>query len=130
MTLAAIAFVVLIAALGLFQLLLVAGAPFGRLAWGGQHVVLPKSFRIGSAIAIGLYAVFAIVVLDAARLIAVVPTTWSDDLIWALAAYFVIGIAVNALSRSRPERFVMTPLAFALAALCTIVGLGQLNAAA
>ncbi|MEW9873186.1 hypothetical protein [Arthrobacter sp. HS15c] len=47
--LAAIAACALLAALAVFQAALIAGAPLGRFAWGGQHDVLPAKLRIGSA---------------------------------------------------------------------------------
>ncbi len=121
MVAAALAFAGLMGALALFQLLLVSGAPFGRLAWGGQHDVLPRSMRIGSALSIVLYGLFTIIVLDAAGLLSVVPDTWADDLIWVLAAYFGLGVLINAASRSLPERVVMTGVSLLLAVLCTIV---------
>jgi hypothetical protein len=43
--------------------------------------------------------------------------------IWVLAGYFVLGIALNALSRSRPERWTMAPLCAVLAALTLVVAL-------
>ena len=55
---AAIIFTLLMAALALFQLTLVLGAPLGHFAWGGQHRVLPGGLRIGSLVAIPLYALF------------------------------------------------------------------------
>lgn len=57
-----VAAVLVCAVLGLlavFQAGLVAGLPLGRFAWGGQHIVLPSRLRIGSAVSIVLYAVFA-----------------------------------------------------------------------
>ena len=42
---AAIAACILMAALAVFQAALIAGAPLGRFAWGGQHDVLPAKLR-------------------------------------------------------------------------------------
>ena len=36
---------------------------------------------------------------------------------WIVFAYFVLGIPLNAISRSRPERFTMTPVVTVLALL-------------
>lgn len=41
-----------------------------------------------------------------------------------MTGYFVVGTVMNALSRSRPERTVMTPTAATLAALALVVALG------
>ena len=65
---AAVVALVLLAALAVFQGLLVAGLPLGRFAWGGQNEVLPASLRIGSGVSIALYAFFAVLILQAAGL--------------------------------------------------------------
>ena len=115
--------VALLAALAVFQGLLVAGAPLGRFAWGGQHVVLPTNLRIGSVISIGLYALFAVLILQAAGSVAVLPERLVDVAIWVLAGFFATGIVMNAVSRSRPERLVMTPVVLLLAAICLVLAL-------
>jgi hypothetical protein len=118
---AAVVSLVLLAALAVFQGLLVAGAPLGRFAWGGQSPVLPAGLRVGSAASIVLYAAFAILILQAAGVLSVFPDGAADVAIWVLAGYFVLGIAMNAVSRSRPERLVMTPVVAVLAAACLVL---------
>ena len=92
-----------------------------------SHTVLrlPAALRIGSLVSILIYAVFAIIVLERAGLIAVLP---SPDIarmgIWVIAGYLALGIVMNAISRSPPERFVMTPVAIALCGASGIVALG------
>ena len=121
---AAVLALVLLAALAVFQGLLVAGLPLGRFAWGGQHEVLPAGFRIGSLVSIALYAAFAVLVLAAAGAVALLPDGFVAVAIWVLTGYFVLGIAMNAISRSRPERLVMTPVVALLAAACFVLALG------
>jgi hypothetical protein len=41
--------------------------------------------------------------------------------IWVLTAYFALGVVMNGISRSKPERLVMTPIALVLAALYLIL---------
>lgn len=53
-SIAAVAFVALLALLAVFQLALAAGAPLGRLAWGGQNRVLPTRMRIGSVASVAV----------------------------------------------------------------------------
>jgi hypothetical protein len=113
----------LLGCLAVFQLLLIAGAPLGRFAWGGQNVVLPLNLRVGSALAIALYGVFALLMLQTAGAFAVLPDGLVGVAIWVLTAYFVVGVAMNAVSRSRPERLVMTPVSLALAVLCLVLAL-------
>jgi hypothetical protein len=121
---AAVLVLVLLAALAVFQGLLVAGAPLGRFAWGGQHAVLPAGFRIGSVVSIVLYGAIAVLILQVAGAISLLPDGFADVAIWVLTGYFVLGIAMNAISRSWPERLVMTPVVAILAVACLVLALG------
>ena len=123
-TAAAALFCVLMAALTVFQAALIIGAPLGQFAWGGQDRVLPVRKRLGSVISIGLYLVFLVVVVQRAGLAEVIP--WPvvvDVAIWVLVGYFVLGIGLNSVSKSKPERWTMAPLCAVLAALTLIVAL-------
>ena len=121
---AAVLLCVLLAGLAVFQAALIFGAPLGHFAWGGQDRVLPVQKRLGSVISIGLYVVFAVVVLQRAGLADVVPwPTVIGVAIWVLAGYFVLGIVLNGISRSRPERLTMAPLCALLAGLTIVVAL-------
>jgi hypothetical protein len=121
---AAFVFCTVMALLGVFQLALAAGAPLGRFAWGGGHERLPLGYRIGSVISIALYAAFAIIVLERAGLGALLP---SPDIagigIWVVTGYMGLGILMNAISRSLPERLVMTPVVIVLFATSLAVAL-------
>jgi len=120
---AAIALTVILAALAVFQLALALGAPLGRFAWGGAHRVLPARLRIGSLVSIVIYAVIAVLALDRTGLIDVVPDGVSAVGMWIVFGYFVLGIVMNALSRSKPERYTMTPVVTVLAVLSLLVAL-------
>jgi hypothetical protein len=104
----------------------VAGAPLGHFAWGGAHEVLPRRLRVGSLISICLYALFAVIILEKAGMTSVVATDGVGDLgSWVLTGYFLLGVLVNAISRSKPERAVMTPVALTLSVLCLLVAWGR-----
>ncbi|MFE6964226.1 hypothetical protein ACFVAJ_03875 [Agromyces sp. NPDC057679] len=124
MPLAAVLLCVVLGVLAVFQLALVFGAPIGRFAWGGQHEVLPARLRIGSAVSIVIYAVIAVLALDRAGLVDVVPDAVSTVGMWVVFGYFVLGIALNAISRSRAERLTMAPTSAVLAVLSLLVALG------
>lgn len=120
---AAIALTVILAALAVFQLALALGAPLGHFAWGGAHRVLPTRLRIGSLVSIVIYAVIAVLALDRVGLVDVVPDGVSTVGMWIVFAYFVVGIPLNAMSRSKPERYTMTPVVAVLALLSLLVAL-------
>jgi hypothetical protein len=118
---AAVLAVLVLVALGVFQALLVAGRPLGRYAWGGQHEVLPRNLRIGSCVAILLYVVFALIILSRSGLYPVLTGGWIRTAHWVLTVYLFSGVILNGISRSRPERLVMTPVTALLALLCLYV---------
>lgn len=120
---AAIVVAVILAALAVLQWLVATGKPYGRLVWGGQHETLPRQLRIGSAIAIPVYAAIGWVLLARAG-VAGSSSSFVETAAWVVVAYFALGIVVNGLSRSRPERLVMTPTCIVLATCSLIVALG------
>jgi len=121
---AAIGFLIVSGALGVFQMALILGAPLGHMAWGGQHRVLPCGLRAGSAVAIFLYGLFVVVVFEEAAVTDVLPDAMVGVAVWALAGYLALGVAMNAVSRSRAERLVMTPVAALMLGLVLVVALG------
>jgi hypothetical protein len=110
---------VVLVAISVVQVAAAAGRPVGRFVWGGQHEVLPRGLRIGSAVSVVLYAAMAAVLIARATgregaLVAVA---------WVLVGYFVLGILMNAISRSPSERSVMTPACAVLAGCSLVVAL-------
>lgn len=119
---AAVVFCVVLAGLALFQVVLIAGLPLGRFAWGGQHDVLPTRLRVGSAISLLLYAGFALVILEKANLVSVIQQEGITDVAaWVVAAYLGVGVLMNLVSRSKAERYTMTPIALILATSAVVV---------
>jgi hypothetical protein len=120
----ALALTLVLAALAVFQAALILGAPLGRFAWGGQHDVLPPRLRIGSAVSVVIYALIALIAWDRVGAIDLFPSLFSEVAMWVVFAYFVLGILMNALSRSTPERRVMVPTCIVLAALSFVIAMG------
>jgi hypothetical protein len=120
----ALAFTIVLALLAVFQLALALGAPLGRFAWGGQHHVLPARLRVGSGVSIVLYAVFALVAWDRVGAVDVFPELFAQIAMWVIFGYCALGIAMNAISRSRAERFTMVPVTIVLAALSFLIAMG------
>ncbi len=108
-----------------FQLALALGAPWGAAAWGGRNPgVLPTGLRVASAfVGVVVYPLIALVILAAGGAIA-------DDwlpigrtvVMWILAAFFVLGTVVNAISRSPIER-IWAAVSLALAVCCAVIAL-------
>ena len=124
-TAAAIAAAAILVGLAVFQVVLALGAPYGRYAWGGKQAVLPTSLRIASLITMAVYALCAVILLDAAGVIDVFGNDAPVDLAtWVLVGLFAVGTLMNLVSRSPDERRVMTPVALVLCVLSLVVALG------
>jgi hypothetical protein len=120
----ALALTLVLLLLAVFQLALACGAPLGRFAWGGQHRVLPPRLRVGSAVSILIYALIDVIAWDRVGAIDVFPEPFSEVAMWVVFAYFALGILMNAISRSKPERFTMVPVTIVLAGLSLLIALG------
>lgn len=121
-TTAVLVFALILGALAVFQACLAAGLPLGRWAWGGQHERLPKNLRIGSAINILLYGVFVFIALERVGLSGFLSGgAFPRIAMWVLAGFFGLGVLMNGISRSRPERLTMTPVALVLAGLSFVI---------
>jgi hypothetical protein len=123
-TTAAIIAVVLLGVTEIFQLGLAAGAPWGKASWGGKHAgALPPGLRIASGVvAIVVYPLIALFVLDSAGLI---DLTWLPGTragMWIVTAFFALGAVANFASRSRIER-VWGPVALVIAVCSGIIAL-------
>lgn len=119
-TVAAWIVVAMLASLAVLQVLVASGRPLGRFVWGGRHEVLPARLRVGSLVSVLVYAAIAVLVLDRAGVIDVLPEGVAVVGTWVVAAYFALGILANAASRSPSERAVMTPVSLVLA-VCTLL---------
>jgi len=123
---AGIAGTVVLGAVMIFQALLALGLPLGHLAWGGKHRVLPWKLRWSS------FASFFVLGFAAWSLLVRVGFTGIDSntgffrvIAWIFAGFFTLGIAMNAASRSRPERLLMTPANIILATCFFVAAAGM-----
>ena len=116
---------ILVAALWIFQLLLAAGVPLGRAAFGGENRVLSKKLRIVSAASAVVFVAAFYVILARSGFFgkASKASTSVHACIWVLVAIFGLSACANAASRSRTERRVMAPVALLLAVCSLAVAL-------
>ena len=123
MQVAGVIVVVLLGALGVFQLALALGAPWGRAAWGGQNEgVLPGRLRVSSGVAgVVIYPLMFLYVLVSSELIEAdwLPGAGSVAM-WILVAFFGIGALANFASRSRIER-AWGPVSLIIAICCALI---------
>ena len=101
-----LAFAVFACGVGLFQVALALGAPWGAAAWGGANEgVLPIGFRAASGASAVAWA--AVAAVAAGRLLGPVGRR---RLLLGAAAYCSLGVVLNAASPSTVERAVWVPL--------------------
>ncbi len=103
-----------------FQTKIATGAQYGHISYGGMNKgVLPKKFRIISAVSVLVYLFFISVVLAYASDLTTYPDSFSRVVLWAMVIFFGLGILANAASRSKPERW--WALYTMISLLCTLL---------
>ena len=126
MEVAAIVAVVLLVIIGVFQLALALGAPWGSAAWGGGFgAVLPVRMRVASGVAgVVAYPLAVVYVLTSSELVEADWLAGAGSLVmWVLVVFFAIGALANFASRSRIER-IWGPVSLVIAACCGIIAVG------
>ena len=119
---AAIIAVVIFVVISVLQLLLALGLPLGKLAYGGKYEKLPTNMRIMSLVAIGIFTLGSISVLERAGIITVFNNPiFTLVVVWVIAIYLAFNTLINAISKSKPEKLIMTPLSLILSICCFIV---------
>jgi hypothetical protein len=105
-----------------FQLALAAGAPWGKLTWGGKFAGrLPPSMRAVAMFSALLLAAFGMVVAIRAGLVARQWARPSRTLIWVVVLYCVVGAIANAVTPSRWERRIWLPVVLVMLATVVVV---------
>ncbi len=98
--------------------LVACGLPLGEFTMGGQHKVLPKNLRVAAVISVAIQFFAMIIILQAGGFI---PLWFSFKvtkyICFFFAAYLSLNTIMNMISKSRKERFVMTPLSL-IAGIC------------
>lgn len=108
-----------------FQAALACGAPFGHFAWGGKYRVLPKKLRVSSLVAVAIFGVFAAFILSKMRWLPIINSQLVVQIgLWVIFAYLVLMILANGMSRSKYERYTMTPVTVILAMCFLVVVVG------
>ena len=98
--------------------LVACGLPFGEFTMGGQHKILPKNLRVVAVISVAIQIFAMIIILQAGGFI---PLWFSFKvtkyICFFFAAYLSLNTIMNMISKSRKERFVMSPLSL-IAGIC------------
>ena len=102
----------------ILSFLIICGLPLGELTMGGQYKVFPKKRRIILVVQLLLQIFFVIIILQAGGII---PLWFSDNITKIIciimAIYLSLNTFMNFFSKSKKEKYVMTPLS-AISAIC------------
>jgi cell division protein FtsW (lipid II flippase) len=122
--LAAQIFAVLTGGAVAFQLALAAGAPWGRLAWGGRFPGrLSPTLRWASVASALLLLAFGVAVCTRAGLMLPELRALSRTACWIVVGYCALGVLANAATPSKWERIVWLPVVALLLACSVTVAL-------
>ncbi|MBK6292253.1 MAG: hypothetical protein IPH85_06455 [Ignavibacteria bacterium] len=104
-----------------FQIALGLGAPWGRFTLGGKYPdVLPMKARLIPVFSTVVLAFFIAIVLTRAGLIRPDLLEPSRIAIWLPVTYMALGLGLNSVSKSKPERRLWVPVILVML-VCTLI---------
>ena len=109
---------VLFGVIAIMTVLVACGFPLGEFTMGGQHKILPKKFRVMAVISVAIQIFAMIIILQAGGFIPLwLPFKVTKYICFFFAAYISLNTIMNMISKSRKEKYVMTPLSL-IAGIC------------
>lgn len=115
---AAMLYVAIIGGVIVFQICLIAGAPWGRLTQGGRHEgVLPTSGRITAGLSVPLLVCMGAGITSAAGM----PPHWPAWSGWIAVAIQTLSTVLNWITPSRAERRLWGPITAVMLGLAVYV---------
>lgn len=110
----AIAFSIVI----ILSVLIICGLPLGELTMGGQYKVFPKKLRCILVGQLFLQIFFVIIILQLGGFVSLWFSAKTTQIIGiVMAVYLSMNTVMNFISKSKKERYIMTPLSL-VAAVC------------
>ena len=98
------------------SILIICGLPLGELTMGGQYKVFPPKLRFVLAVQLALQIFFVIIILQKGG---IMPLWFSIKATKIISIVMAVYLSLNALmdffSKSKKEKYIMTPLALACA---------------
>ena len=102
----------------IITILIICGLPLGELTMGGQHKVFPKKLKAMLVAQLILQMFFVIIILQRGGYI---PLWFSYNVTKVIciimSVYLSLNTVMNFLSKSKKEKYIMTPLSF-ITAVC------------
>ena len=102
----------------ILSILIICGLPLGELTMGGQYKVFPKKLKIVLVTQLILQVFFVLIILQMGEFI---PLWFSYNVTKiigiVMAIYLSLNTFMNLISKSKKEKYIMTPLSF-VTAIC------------
>ena len=109
---------VLFGVLAIMTVLVACGLPLGEFTMGGQHKILPKKFRLASVVSVAIQIFAIIIILQAGGFIPLwLSFKVTKYICFFFAAYLSLNTIMNMISKSKKEKYVMTPISL-IAGIC------------
>ena len=109
---------VLFGLIATMTVLVACGLPLGEFTMGGQHKILPKKLRVAAVISVVIQIFAMIIILQAGGFISLwLSFKVTKYICFFFAAYLSLNTIMNMISKSRKEKYVMTPLSL-IAGIC------------
>ena len=109
---------VLFGVIATMTVLVACGLPLGKFTMGGQHKILPKKLRVVAIISVAIQIFAMIIILQAGGFISLwLSFKVTKYICFFFAAYLSLNTVMNMISKSRKEKYVMTPISL-IAAIC------------
>ena len=106
------------------SILIICGLPLGELTMGGQYKVFPPKLRFVLAVQLALQIFFVIIILQKGG---IMPLWFSQKATKIISIIMAVYLSLNALmdffSKSKKEKYIMTPLALVCAVCFWITAL-------
>ena len=102
----------------ILSILIICGLPLGELTMGGQYKVFPKKLRIVLFIQLFLQIFFVLTILQKGNIIPLFFSLHTTKIICIImSVYLSLNTLMNMVSKSKKEKYIMTPLSL-IAAIC------------
>lgn len=110
-----------ISLIAILYIALVLGSPYGEFAMGGKYMVMPKLMRVKYAVAVFIQIFGMIILLQTGNVFSTkIPNNVANIGCYVFTAYLTLNTIMNAISKSKKEKYIMTPLT-AITAICFFV---------
>ena len=109
---------VLFGVIAIMTVLVACGLPLGEFTMGGQHKILPKKLRVMAAISVAIQIFAMIIILQAGGFIPLwLSFKVTKYICLFFAAYLSLNTIMNMISKSKKEKYIMTPISL-IAGIC------------